>query len=102
MVKLWVTSSDPHGGEELERAYEDCLTVIERSRPRESTVSRDEYLARVLRQLAADHQRLSPQFRAMMLRRLKETILREDHLNSNPVLRHWAAEAFGELGHSGD
>ena len=102
MVGLWVTSSDPDGGDKLERAYEDCLAVIERSRPGDDTVSRDDYIARVLRQLAADHQRLSPQFRARMRRRFKETILREDHLNYYPVLRHWEAEAFGDLDHSGD
>lgn len=47
MTKLWLTSSRPAGIEELQQTYEDCLAVIEGSRPDEHTESRNSYFARV-------------------------------------------------------
>jgi hypothetical protein len=52
MTKLWATSTNPAGSEELRQAYKDCVTAIENSRPDYDKLSRNEYHARVLRQLA--------------------------------------------------
>lgn len=98
MVRLWLTSSDPAGTEELQQAYKDCLTVIEHSRPDYDTGSRNYYFARVLRQLAADREQLSGEFRAEVLSRFKESILQESYVNDHPLIRHWAVQAFNDLG----
>ncbi len=100
MTKLWLTSSRPTGADDLQQAYEDCLTVIEGSRPEEDTVSRNAYLARVLRQLAADHERLSHEFRVKVQNLLQASILKEDYLTDHPILRSWAAQAFTDLGYA--
>jgi hypothetical protein len=97
MVRQWLTSSNPGGTEELQQAYEDCLTIIERSRPDYATVNRNDYHARVLRQLAADSERLSREFRAEMLSRFKESILQKSYLNDHPMVRNWAVQAFHGL-----
>lgn len=98
LIKLWLASSRPAGTDELEQAYDNCLTVIERSRPEEDVESRDAYYARVLRQLAADRTRLSGEFRIKTLDRLRSSILERDYLDHNPQVRSWAAEAFADLG----
>jgi len=97
MTRLWLTSSHPAGTEELQQSYEGCLTAIEHSRPSEDAVSRYAYFARVLRQLAADHERLSGGFRAKVLSLFKESILQEAYLNDHPAVRQWAAQAFSDL-----
>ena len=99
MTRLWLASSDPAGTEKLQQAYDDCLKIIERSRPEEDTVTRNDYLARVLRQLAADSERLSTEFRTEMLSRLTESVLHESYLNSHPAIRHWALQAFHDIEH---
>ena len=83
----------------MQQAYDDCLKIIERSRPEEDTVTRNDYLARVLRQLAADSERLSTEFRTEMLSRLTESVLHESYLNSHPAIRHWALQAFHDIEH---
>lgn len=98
MIRLWLTSSDPAGTEELQQAYKDCLTVIAHSRPDYDTGRRNYYFARVLRQLAADREQLSEEFRAEVLRLFKESILQEPYLNDRPLIRHWAVQAFDDLG----
>ncbi|GAA4563861.1 hypothetical protein GCM10023193_33960 [Planotetraspora kaengkrachanensis] len=98
ITRLWIASSRPTGGVDLQQAYEDCLSVIQRSRPDEDTVSRDAYLARVLRQIAADRERLTPDFRARTLNLFKETILNESQLSDLPLVRHWASQAFADIG----
>jgi hypothetical protein len=97
MTRLWLTSSDPAGTEELQQAYKDCLTVIEHSRPDYDTGGRNYYFARVLRQLAADHEQLSGEFRAEVLSRFEESILQESYLEDHPLIRHWAVQAFDDL-----
>ena len=97
MTRLWVTSSHPAGSKKLRQAYEDCLTAIEHSRPDYDTPSRNEYHARVLRQLAADSERLPREFCAEILSRFSESILQESYLNYHPIVRHWAAQAFHDL-----
>jgi hypothetical protein len=99
MIRLWLASSDPAGTQKLHQAYEDCLNVIERSRPEEHTATLNEYLARVLRQLAADSERLSTEFRAEILSRLKRSILEEFYLSGHPAIRHWAIQAFHDIEH---
>jgi hypothetical protein len=99
MTKLWLTSSQPVGTEELQQAYEECLAVIEGSRPDYSIVNRNDYLARTLRQVAADRDRLSGEFRADVLNRFKENILRESYLTDHPIVQHWAVQAFRDLGY---
>jgi hypothetical protein len=99
MTSLWIASSDPTGAEDLQKAYDTCLNVIDRSRPDEDTVGRDEYLARVLRQLAADAERLSIEFRTEILARLKGSILEEFHLSGHPAIRNWAVQAFHDIEH---
>lgn len=99
MTKLWLASSRPADALDLQQAYEDCLTVIQGSRPDESTVSRNAFLARILRQLAADQERLSREFRSKVLNLLRASILGEAYLDDHPVVRSWAAEAFADLGY---
>jgi hypothetical protein len=99
MTRLWLASSDPTGTEELQQAYDDCLNVIERSRPEEHAESRNEYMARVLRQLAADRDRLPAEFRAEMLSRLKRYILEDFYLSGHSVIRDWALQAFHDIEH---
>jgi hypothetical protein len=98
MTRLWLTSGDPAGTEELQQVYEDCLTVIDHSRPGYDTGSRNYYLSRVLRQLAADREQLSREFRAEVLSHFKESILQESYLNDHPLIRHWAVQAFNDFG----
>jgi hypothetical protein len=98
MIRLWLTSSHPAGAGELQKAYKDCLTAIEGSRPDYDAGSRNDYLARVLRQLAADRERLPGEFRAELLSRLRKSILQEPYLSDHPILRDWAAGAFSDLG----
>ncbi|MGW2144112.1 hypothetical protein ACWCOT_07355 [Nonomuraea bangladeshensis] len=98
MTRVWLASSAPGGDENLQQAYEECLTVIAGSRAPEHRVARYAYLSRVLRMLAADRDRLSSQFRTAVLDRLKKTILQESHLATAPLVRRWAEEAFGDLG----
>ena len=98
MIRLWLTSSHPAQAEELQQAYQDCLTAIEYSRPKEDIASRHAYFTRILRQLAADRERLSPEFRAEVLGGFKESILEESFLNGHPLIRHWAVQAFNDLG----
>ncbi|WP_169950731.1 NACHT domain-containing NTPase [Microbispora sp. H11081] len=100
LLRLWLASSRPGGGDDLREAYENCLAVIERSRPAENRVSYEAFLARVLRQLAADHERLAPEFLAQVLEVLKPAILSEPHLSDLPLVRHWAAQAFAGIGWS--
>lgn len=99
MTRLWLTSSDPAGSEKLQQAYDNCLNVIERSRPADDTVSRNDYLARVLRQLAADSDRLSRVFRAQIFSRLTGSILHESYLDAHPAIRQWAVQAFHDVEH---
>jgi hypothetical protein len=99
MTRLWLASSDPAGTEKLQEAYNDCLNAIERSRPDDHTASLNEYLARVLRQLAADSDRLSTEFRAEMLSRLRKSILEKFYLTGHPAIRHWAVQAFYDIEH---
>jgi hypothetical protein len=98
MASLWLTSSRPAGTAELQQAYEDCLTAIENSRPEYATSNRNGYLARVLRQLAADSERLPREFRAKIHSRFAESILTDSYLNDRPIVRHWAVQAFHDLG----
>jgi hypothetical protein len=98
MIRLWLTSSNPGGTDELQQAYEDCLTIIEGSRPDYATANRNDYHARILRQLAADSDRLSIEFRAEMLSRFKKSILQQPYLNDHPMVQRWAARAFHDLG----
>ncbi|MGI5155682.1 NACHT domain-containing protein [Microbispora sp. CA-102843] len=100
IIRLWLASTNPEGSGDLQQAYENCLTVIERSRPEESTASRDALLARVLRQLAADRERLAPEFLTRALKVLKVTILNGSRLSDLPLVRHWAADAFADIGWS--
>jgi hypothetical protein len=99
MTRLWLASSNPAGPEELQQAYDDCVKIIERSRPDDDTVSLNDYLARVLRQLAADSERLPREFRAKILSRLTESILHESYLDAHPTIRHWAVQAFHDIEH---
>jgi CheY-like chemotaxis protein len=98
MIRLWLTSSHPADAGELQQAYKNCLTVIEGSRPENDAASRNDYLARVLRQLAADRERLPGEFREELLSRFKESILQEAYLKDHPILRDWAAQAFSDPG----
>ncbi|MEV0614479.1 hypothetical protein AB0I81_14220 [Nonomuraea sp. NPDC050404] len=100
LTRVWLASSHPYGGDDLERAYGECLRVIVNSRPGGHAVAGDAYLARFLRQLAADRDRLSPEFRARVLDQLKESLLDEAHLDDLPMVRGWAERAFGDLGWS--
>ncbi|MEV0823636.1 hypothetical protein [Nonomuraea rubra] len=98
---MWLASSRPTGGDDLQQAYEDCLLVILRSRDGGDTVSRNAYLARVLRQLAADRDRLSPDYRAKVLgflSSLNEPIVNESYLARFPVVRRWVEQDFEDVG----
>ncbi|MEU8143027.1 hypothetical protein [Nonomuraea sp. NPDC048901] len=98
ITRVWLASSRPTGGDDLQQAYEHCLAVIEQGRAVEDTVSRDDYLARLLRQLAADRERVTPEFRARTLDLLRKSILNDPHLADLPLVRHWAELAFADVG----
>ncbi|SEH02001.1 hypothetical protein SAMN05444920_12357 [Nonomuraea solani] len=98
ITRVWLISSHPDGRGDLQRAYEDCLLVIQNSRPNEDAVARDAYFARLLRQLAADRERLSAEFRARVLEYLRPCILTEAHLAARPMVRGWAELAFADVG----
>ncbi|MEZ7131539.1 NACHT domain-containing NTPase [Nonomuraea sp. AD125B] len=98
LTRVWLASSAPGGDENLQQAYEECLTVIAGSRAPDHQVARYAYLSRVLRMLAADRDRLPSGFRAAVLDRLRKTILQESYLATAPLVRRWAEEAFGDLG----
>lgn len=98
MIRLWLASSRPSGAEGLEQDYEDCLTVIGSSRPMVDTAGRAAYHARLLRQMAADRDRLSREFLLKVSERLRYTILNEEYLAANPLVRSWAQQAFAGLG----
>lgn len=101
MIRLWTTSSRQAGAGELEQVYRDCFTVIFSSRPDRDTANRDVYYARVLRQMAADHGRLSAGFRREVRDTYFRSLLREDHPENTVLLRSWAAEAFADLDDAG-
>lgn len=92
LTRVWLASSDPTGESDLQRAYDECLTVILNSRPHEDSPAKAAYLSRLLRQLAADRERLSPEFRS----RVREHL--EQHLSpARPLVRDWIEKAFGDL-----
>ncbi len=78
MLKLWLASSRPTGPDGLEQVYEDCLKVIHWSRDDNDTISRNSYFARVLRQLAADRDRLSRQSLLKVRTYFVDSILTEE------------------------
>ncbi|SDL38973.1 hypothetical protein [Nonomuraea jiangxiensis] len=92
LTRVWPASSDPAGESDLERAYDECVTVILSSRPDEDAHTRTAYLARLPRQLAADRERLSPGFRSQVRERLEPFLT-----PVRPLVRGWADEAFGDL-----
>ncbi|MEY9931698.1 hypothetical protein ABH926_006347 [Catenulispora sp. GP43] len=97
MIRLWLASSRPTGAEALELEYENCLEVIDWCRPPTDTAGRDANYVRVLRQMAADKERLSMQFLREARDRFRDSILRKDYLDENPLVRGWAAQAFADL-----
>ena len=98
IIKVWITSSGPCRDQELEQAYEDCLQVIQESRPEEETESRNTYYALLLRQLAADKDRLSAEFLNSVHSLFNDAILTRSYLANNPLLRSWANLAFPNQG----
>jgi hypothetical protein len=96
LLHLWLASSRPTGPGDLEQTYENCLNVIESSRDDSDVASRNTLFARVLRQLAADRERLSGQFVTRIYRRLENSILTGEYLTLHPEVRSWAKTAFGD------
>ncbi|GAA1679947.1 hypothetical protein GCM10009733_090900 [Nonomuraea maheshkhaliensis] len=92
LTRVWLASSDPTGTSDLQQAYEDCLTVIHHSRPDEGSPARTAYVSRLLRQLAADRERLSREFRSQVKTLLTDYFYPEHHL-----VRGWVEEAFEDL-----
>ncbi|MEV4575306.1 hypothetical protein AB0K16_18830 [Nonomuraea jabiensis] len=84
MTRLWLVSGQMVTSGQLLEAYETCLFAINAQRSGES-----EYLAAVLRQLAADRDRLTAGQRA----RLHDLV--NPMLRSHPAVDHWIREAFG-------
>jgi hypothetical protein len=97
LVRLWLASSDPSGPQALEQAYEDCLNVIERSRPDEDKQSLKAYFARVLRQMAADRDRLSSDFRQRAHARIWVELSHDLYLRDHPEVAEWGAQAFADV-----
>jgi len=98
ILALWVASSGPTTTEELQQSYETCLKVIGYSRPPDDPNLRV-LLARVLRQLAADRDRLSLEFRDKLLQDVfRPSLLTDAYLDEHPTVRQWAAQAFGDIG----
>jgi hypothetical protein len=94
MVRMWLQSSEGVGPEALEQAYRDCIKAIENGRQEEAARSRNVHYSRVLRQLAADADRVPRSFRAEVL----EIFRRSGLLHaSSPEVDAWAARAFGDL-----
>ncbi|MFD0476039.1 NACHT domain-containing protein [Nonomuraea thailandensis] len=99
LTRVWLASSDPTGESDLQRAYEECLTVVVNSRPDEDSPARTAYLSRFLRQLAADRDRLSPEFRSRVREHLDRYLV-----PARPLVRGWArrpsaiCDALGRCG----
>ena len=99
LIALWIASSGPANADELQQRYEECLQVIRHSRSDDDSAGMNALLARVVRQLAADRDRLP----AVFLERLRDelfglALLTETYLSEHPMVRHWAAEAFSHVG----
>ena len=97
MIRLWLASASMASPSGLAQAYKDCLDVIEQSRPEEEATSRNSYIARVLRQLAADKDRLTAEFRTEIYPRFAATVLAEPASSERPALQQWAQRAFADL-----
>ena len=97
MIRLWLASSRPTGTGGLEQEYENCVLAIARSRSERDTAARDSYHARLLRQMAADRDRLSDEFLLGVRDRFQDSVLKEDYLDENPLVRSWATHAFAGL-----
>ncbi|MEO3781901.1 hypothetical protein ABGB12_01115 [Actinocorallia sp. B10E7] len=94
LIRLWLISGQPSTCEELSDAYRSCLSVIQLSRPSEETSSRDMYLTMVLRQLAADADRVLEETLSLA-RGIFERTLMADGTASRDQLA-WFRQAFGE------
>jgi hypothetical protein len=98
ILTLWMTSSGPTTTEELQQCYETCLRIIDCSRP-QNDLNQHVLLARVLRQLAADRDRLSREFRDKLLQDVfRPSLLTATYLDEHPTVRQWAAQAFADIG----
>jgi len=97
LLRLWTTSSEPAATGSLDDVYENCLKVIRNSRGDEDNPeSTNAYHARVLRQLAADRDRLSNGCLARIQANLSDSILTDEYLSNHPAVKQWAATAFAE------
>ncbi|QKW37068.1 hypothetical protein HUT06_26185 [Actinomadura sp. NAK00032] len=94
MIHMWLKSGEGANPDELQRAYRECVEAIERGRQQEATRSRNTHYSRVLRQLAADADRLPKSFRAELLEIFRRSGLLDV---SSPHIEAWAAHAFGDL-----
>lgn len=97
MTNLWVKSSSTASTDELLHAYQYCIDTIGLSRPPDHTRSRNDYYSRVLRQLAADRDRLPPEFRAKIFIFFKESIFHDASHADRRLFREWWEQAFSDL-----
>ncbi|MFI6513296.1 NACHT domain-containing protein [Streptosporangium sp. NPDC050855] len=97
LVSLWLTSGQSHVVNELISVYEICLEVIECSHAHEDITSKNAYFAIVLRQLAADAERIPALDRANMLPWFERTVLTADFQQRHPQIQRWARQAFGDI-----
>lgn len=101
LLRCWILSSTTTDDATLATAYRECLTVILHARPAEDLMNRDVFLAMVLRQLAADAGRLTPECRSQMFEEyFRDTILTSAYPQEHPQLLAWAREAFGDVGYT--
>lgn len=98
LLQLWLASSQPTEPGDLGQVYENCLQVIHWSRHPSAEASRSSFFARVLRQLAADHERLDRQTLTAIRAYFERTILTEQYLALHPAVRGWAKTAFADAG----
>ncbi|WP_248965445.1 hypothetical protein [Sphaerisporangium perillae] len=98
LVSLWLASGQGLTADELVGAYDVCIQVADCSHAEEDVTGRNAYLAIVLRQLAADAESIPASDRARMLPMFEQTVLAGDFPHRHPAVRHWARQAFGDLG----
>lgn len=94
LVRLWLTSGQPGTPTDLGNAYLTCLAVINNSRP-EGHPSLIPYLILVLRQLAADIDRLPADFGERVRHHFPDMFFDSEFLRANFDVSRWASHAFG-------
>lgn len=95
LIKVWVVSSNGDD-DELAAAYRDCLRVIVGSRGPDETANLKTFLALLLRQLAADVDRLPKSFLDEAFAIYRDVLFGKRAYDADLGFPRWARQAFGD------